>query len=119
MSAIRESSLSALRTAGLDAHPAARHAGPCRAPYLTVHEGEVQRLPGGLEKRELIVTGYVPAGDADALDDLLTAARTALAGVASIRPLGGVSGETVLDEYRALSRELRYAALCGGSEGGR
>ena len=106
-----ERAYEALQAAGLDVRLPAEYSGACTAPYCVVYEGQDEPPGKSIAVRHMLVDVLVPAGKPGLLPAEMRRVRAAMA-AADFHC--GTAGQTVvLEEYRAVSATIDFAALCG------
>lgn len=105
-----ERAYNALVAAGLDARLAPLHSGQCTAPYCVVYEGQNDPPGKTIAVCHVLVDVLVPAGNPAMLP---AETRKVRAAMAKADFHCGTAGQTLaLEEYRALSQTIDFAALC-------
>lgn len=100
----------ALIAAGIDARLATLHTGVCDAPYCVIYEGMDE--PGkSVCIRHLMVDILVPASKPVMLPQMIESIREVMQ--QANFPAGTTGQTSVLEDYKAITVTIDFAALCG------
>lgn len=105
-----ERAWNALTAAGLDARLAPLHSGICAAPYCVVYEGQNDPPGKTIAVCHVLVDVLVPASSPALLPETARRVRAAMA--KADFHCGTASQTLALEDYRALSQTIDFAALC-------
>lgn len=109
-----ERAYNALIAAGLDARLAAQYSGACAAPYCVVYEGQNDPPGKSIAVCHVLVDVLVPVAKPGLLPVEMRKVRAAMA--AADFHCGSAGATIVLEDYKAVSATIDFAALCSRAE---